>query len=87
MNVELIVVISCKMVKPAKNTISDTWVLNSQRHEISEILGHTVVISRETVKSANRICHTWALNCQRYEISEILGHIVVIIRKSVYDWG
>ena len=48
------------------------WSLNLRRYEISEILGHTVVISRKTVKSAqNTICDTWALNSRSYEISEI----------------
>ena len=56
--------------------------LKSQRYEISENLGHIVVISRKTAISAkNTICDTLALNSQRYENSEILGHTVVISRK------
>ena len=33
-----------KTVKSAKNTICDTWALNSRRYEFSDILDHTVVI-------------------------------------------
>ena len=66
------------------NTICDTLALNSQRFEISDILGHTVVKSRKTVKSANNtICDTCTLNSQRYDMSDILVHTVVKYRKTV----
>ena len=58
--------------------------MNLQRYDITEILDHTVVISRKTVESArNMISVTWAVNSQRYEISQISGHTVVISRKKV----
>ena len=58
--------------------------MNLQRYDITEILDHTVVISRKTVESArNTISVTWALNSRRYEISEISGHTIVISRKMV----
>ena len=38
------------MVKEAKKTICDTCSLKCRRDEFSDISGHTVVISRKTVK-------------------------------------
>ena len=50
---------SCKMVKGAENTISDTSALNSRRYEIFEVLPHTFVESRQTFKCVqNTICDT-----------------------------
>ena len=43
------VVTNCKTVKSAKNTNCDTCALNSKRYEISDIVNHTVVISRKKV--------------------------------------
>ena len=39
-----------KTVNWAENTICDTCGLNSRRYDIFEVLAHTVVISRKTVK-------------------------------------
>ena len=39
------------------NTFCDTCAQNSRKYEFCDILAHTVVISRKTVKSAkNTIC-------------------------------
>ena len=64
--------------------ISDTSALNSLRYETSEILGHTVVVGRKTVKSTkNTMCDTYALMSQRYKISDILSDTVVNNRITV----
>ena len=39
-----------KTVNWAENTICDTCGLNSRTYDIFEVLAHTVVISRKTVK-------------------------------------
>ena len=55
------VVISCKTVRSAKNTIWDICAHNSWRYEFDDFFSHTVVLSRKTVKSANNtICYTCA---------------------------
>ena len=75
---------SCKMVKGAENTISNTSALNSRRYEIFEVSPLTVVENRKTVKGAeNTICDTCALNSRRNKIFEVLPHTVVINRKTV----
>ena len=57
------------MVKLAENTIIDTCAMNSRRYKIFEVLPHTLVISRKTVKWAqNTICDTCAVNFLRYKI-------------------
>ena len=67
-----------------KHNICNICALISQRYEISEVVGHTVVISREMVKSAKKtICNTGALNSRTYEISEILVHTVEISLKTI----
>ena len=54
------------------------------KYEFSDISGHTVVISRKTVKYAeNTICNTCAMKPQRYEFSEIQTHTVVISGKTI----
>ena len=66
----------------------DLWNLSTELTdiEIFEILPHTVVISRKTVKWAeNTICDTCALNSRRYEIFEVFPHTVVRSRKTVME--
>ena len=64
--------------------ICDTCELNSQRYEIINILSHTVIINRKTVKLAkSTICDTLALTSTRCEISDILSDSVVVSSKTV----
>ena len=77
------------VIKPQNGQISwehDLWYLRSEFTEIWDLLNvlpHTVVISRKTVKWAeNTICDTCALHSNRYYIFEILDHTNVINRKT-----
>ena len=71
-------------MKSAKNRICCTCAENSLRYQFSDILLHTVVISRKTVKSVEiTICDSCAQNSQKHESSDILAYTVVLSRKTV----
>ena len=56
----------------------------SGEYEFCDNFAHTVVISRQEVKSAkNTICDLSAQNSRRYEVCYIFSHNVVISRKTV----
>ena len=63
------VVISCKTVKSAKNTICDTCAQFSLSYEFCYNFAHTVKLCRETFKSAkNTFCDTCAQSSRRKRV-------------------
>ena len=58
--------------------------MSSRKYDFSDILAHTVVVSRKKVNSAkNTICDIFELNSSRCEFSDILAQTIVISRKNV----
>ena len=71
-------------MKYAKNTICDTFSINSGRYKFCNSFPHTVVIICKTDKSTrNTTCDTCAQNSRRYEFCYIFLYIVVKSPRTV----